>query len=94
MGTSVDVVKRSGMRSSERFVREKLHASIIAACLSIKTPAGQAESIAHAVCNNVMSWLENKPEVTSHDIRTAVSKHLSVHHPDAAYMYEQYLITI
>lgn len=94
MGTSVDVVKRGGHRPSEQFIRDKLHSSVMAACLSVKTPAGQAETIANAVCSNVMSWIENKPEITSQDIRIATSKHLNAHHPDAAYMYEQYLIMI
>lgn len=94
MGQSVDVVKQGGERASERFLRDKLHASIVSACLSVHTPQGQAESIAHAVCDNVMAWLQDKPEVTSHDIRRVATKHLHTHHPDAAYMYEQYLITI
>jgi hypothetical protein len=91
MGTSVDVVKRTG---AQGFMREKLHASVVAACLSVRTPVGQAESIAGSVCDNVMSWLQDKPEVTSQDLRIVTAKHLHIHHPDAAYMYEQYLITI
>lgn len=94
MGQSVDIIKRDGLRDSERFLREKLHASIVAACLSVRTPVGQAEAIAHAVCDSVIGWLENKPEVTSHDLRRITSKHLHTHHPDAAYMYEQYQIMI
>lgn len=94
MGMSVDVVKQDGRRDNESFRREKLHASIVAACLSVRTPAGQAESIAEAVCNSVIGWTNDKPEITSHDIRRIASKHLHTHHPDAAYMYEQYLITI
>lgn len=94
MGTSVDVVKQAGRRSSERFMRNKLHASIVAACLSVRTPLGQAESIASTVCDNIASWLADKPEVTSQDLRVITAKHLSTHHPDAAYMYEQYQITI
>jgi len=94
MGTSVDVVKQDGRRDNERFMREKLHASVVAACLSVRTPAGQAESIAQKVCDSVIGWTQDKPEITSHDIRRVASKHLHTHHPDAAYMYEQYLITI
>lgn len=94
MGMNVDVVKRGGHRGSELFIRDKLHASIIAACLSIRTPSGQAESIADTVCDNVTDWLTDKPEITSQDIRVVTTKHLNAHHPDAAYMYEQYLITI
>lgn len=75
-------------------MRDKLHNSIVAACLSVRTPHGQAELIASRVCDNVAGWLVNKPEVTSQDLRVATVKHLSLHHPDAAYMYEQYLVTI
>ncbi len=91
---AVDVVKQDGQRGSERFLRAKLHASVVAACLSVRTPPGQAETIAHAVCDSVIGWLQDKPEITSHDIRRIASKHLHTHHPDAAYMYEQYLVTM
>lgn len=94
MGQSVDIIKRGGMRASERFLRDKLHASVVAACLSVRTPAGQAETIAQAVCDSVVKWLDNKHEVTSHDVRRITGKHLHIHHPDAAYMYEQYQVTI
>ena len=94
VGTAVDIVKRGGRRPSESYIREKLHASIIAACLSVRTPSGQAQSIADAVCSSVDTWLVDKSEITSQDIRIITTKHLHTHHPDAAYMYEQYLITI
>lgn len=94
MGLAVDIVKRSGKRDSEQFSTEKLHASILAACLSVRTPVGQAEIIARAVSQSVIAWLESKPEVTSQDLRRIASKHLSIHHPDAAYMYEQHRIIL
>lgn len=94
MGLAVDIVKRSGKRDSEQFSTEKLHASILAACLSVRTPVGQAEIIARAVSQSVVAWLESKPEVTSQDLRRIASKHLSIHHPDAAYMYEQHRIIL
>jgi transcriptional regulator NrdR family protein len=94
MSLAVDIVKRNGQRTSEGFVQEKLHASIIAACLSVRSPIGQAESIAHAVTDVVMQWLEDKPEVTSDDLRRVAARHLRAHHPDAAYLYEQHKITI
>lgn len=94
MNLAVDIIKRGGERQSERFMREKLHASIAAACLSVRTPTGQAEVIATAVCESVIAWLQQHPEVTSHDIRLVATKHLRIHHPDAAYLYEQHRITI
>lgn len=94
MGLSIDIIKQNGHRPSESFSKEKLHASILAACLSVRTPVGQAEAIAHAVSESVVTWLQTKPEVTSHDVRRIAGKHLRTHHPDAAYIYEQHRITI
>ncbi|MBC7943474.1 hypothetical protein H7X68_03185 [Candidatus Saccharibacteria bacterium] len=94
MGLAIDIIKRNGQRPSENFSREKLHASIVAACLSVRTPVGQSEAIAHAVSDSVTSWLQTKPEVTSHDLRRIAAKHLHTHHPDAAYIYQQHRITI
>lgn len=90
----IDIIKRDGQRPSENFSQEKLHASIVAACLSVRTPVGQAEAIAHAVTASVAAWLQHKPEVTSHDLRRIAAKHLHSHHPDAAYLYQQHRITI
>lgn len=89
MGLAIDIVK-SDSRGSEKFSKAKLHASIVSACLSVRTPVGQSEAIAHAVTGAVETWLQNKPEVTSQDIRSITAKHLHSHHPDAAYMYEQH----
>jgi hypothetical protein len=94
MSLAVDVVKSDSKRGSEWFLRDKLHASIVATCLSVRTPSGQAEAIAHAVCDNVEKWLQERPEITSQDLRTVAAKHLQTFHPDAAYMYEQYLVMI
>lgn len=94
MKASSDIVKHQNGQQPERFMREKLHNSIVSACLSVHTPEGQAESIARAVCDSVVTWLEQHPEVTSQDIRTVAAKYLRIHHPEAAYLYEQHHITI
>lgn len=94
MVLSVDIVKDDGRGQSDSFSRDKLHASIVAVCLSVYTPEGQAEAIAHAVCDAVMAWLQQHPEVTNHDIRTVAAKHLKSYHPEAAYLYEQRYIII
>jgi transcriptional regulator NrdR family protein len=91
---SVDVVKRGGKRPTEKFRRDKLHFSIVAACLSARAPEGHAELTARLVCDDVIIWLENRPEVTSHDLRVVTTKHLKRHHPEAAYLYDQHRITI
>jgi transcriptional regulator NrdR family protein len=94
MSLAVNVIKNNGKRLTESFNRDKLHASIVAACLSVYTPEGQAEITAHAVCDAVINWLQQHPEVTSHDIRVVAAKHLKSYHPEAAYLYEQRYITI
>ena len=88
------IIKRQGQRPTESFDRSKLHQSIVAATLSARTPEGQADSIAVAVTDYVLNWLESRPEVTSHDIRLVATRHLRAHHPDAAYLYEQHRTTL
>jgi transcriptional regulator NrdR family protein len=94
MGTAIDIVKRSGRRPSERFNRDKLHASIRAACLSVRSPEGVAETTAKNVCDAVIIWCNTKPEVTSQDIRRIASQHLERFHPEAAYLYKHHRLVI
>lgn len=74
----------------EPFSREKLHTSITIACISSGAPTGQAEAIAKKVTNEVLAWLEKRPEVTSADIRRIAAQRLKTHHPDASYLYENH----
>lgn len=94
MSQAVDIIKRGGKRPTEPFNRDKLHASVIAACLSVRSPEGLAETTAHAVCDAVIAWLENKSTVTSADLRTAASKYLEQFHPEAAYLYKHHRLVI
>ena len=94
MDLAVNIVKRGGKRRPEQFMRKKLHASIVAACLSVRTPEGHAEATANAVCDGVITWLQQHPEVTSNDIRIVATRHLKNFHSEAAYVYEQHRITI
>lgn len=72
---------------TEPYDERKLYASIYAACLALRTPAGEAELTAAKVCKDIEPWLENKPEVTSTDIRHQAADHLKLYNPDASYMY-------
>ena len=90
MGQAIDVVKRGGKRASEQFSRDKLHASIYAACLSVRSLDGHASDTADHVCNIVLSWTDNKPEITSADIRQQAARALEKIHPDAAYLYKHH----
>lgn len=93
-GKAIDIIKRSPKRGSESFQRHKLHSSVHAACLSVRCRPGEADDIAKKVCDVVVVWLENKPEITSNDLRRTASKHLQKYHPDAAYIYEHQHFTL
>lgn len=88
------VVKNGARRHPELFDPQKLHKSIVSACLSTSIPTGHAESIARRVVNEVITWLESRPEVTSDDIRRVAAKNLKTHHPDASYLYEHHRSTL
>ena len=90
----IDVVKRGGARTTERFERSKLHASVLAACLSVRSPHGMAESAAESVCTVVIGWCDTRPEVTSDDLRRVASKHLDSIHPEAAYLYKHHRLVL
>lgn len=91
---SIDIVKREGRRPTESFQRNKLHASIRAACLSVRTPEGEAEMTASNVCDAVIVWLETKPEVTSADVRRKATETLESYHPEAAYLYKHHRLVM
>lgn len=90
MALAIDVVKRSGRRPTEAFNADKLHRSIQAACLSVRSPEGEAESTAAAVTRIVVTWVQSKPAVTSHDLRRLAAAHLERYHPEAAYLYKHH----
>ncbi|MDB5187169.1 MAG: hypothetical protein JWM07_641 [Candidatus Saccharibacteria bacterium] len=91
---AINIIKRGGRRASEPFQRQKLHASVRAACLSVRSPDGLAESTANKVCDAVIMWLETKPEVTSADLRRKATETLESFHPEAAYLYKHHRLVI
>jgi transcriptional regulator NrdR family protein len=91
---NIDVIKRGGARPTESFSSPKLHASIQAACLSVHTPIGEAETIAKNVCDDVLAWLHDRPEVTSADIRRVATKSFETFHPEAAYLYKHHRLVL
>jgi transcriptional regulator NrdR family protein len=84
---SVQIVKRGGQHGHEAYSRDKLHHSIVAACLSIRSSEGSADTAAGAVCKEIEAWLKERPEVTSDDIRRVAARTLKIHNPEAAYFY-------
>lgn len=91
---AIYIVKRDGQRTSEAFDSAKLEASIRAACLSVRTPEGEADMTAKKVCTGVIDWLTTKPEVTSSDLRRKASELLESFHPEAAYLYKHHRLVI
>lgn len=94
MGRAIDIVKRGGQRPSEPFDRTKLHSSVRAACLSVRSPEGEAELTAETVCAIVINWCDTKPEVTSSDLRRKATDALTKLHPEAAYLYQHHRLVI
>lgn len=83
---AVHIVKRATAHS-EPYDERKVYASVYASCLSVRTPAGEAELTAAKVCEDIAPWLHTKQEVTSADIRRRAAIHLNVYNPHAAYIY-------
>lgn len=90
----IDVIKAGGKRPTEEFNPEKLHKSIVATCLSLQTPEGQAEEIARAVTTGVIRWCGDRREITSEDIRRISAEILHKQHPEASYIYKQQLMVL
>ena len=83
----IQIVKHGGQRGHETFSRDKLHRSIVGACLSVRAAEGSAAITADVVCDAVEKWLKERPEVTSSDIRRVAARTLQTHNPEAAYFY-------
>lgn len=86
----IEIVKCRGRRPSEPFNREKLYASIYAACLSVHSPDGLAADAAAHVCDVILTWMHDKTEITSTELRHQATIALEAIHPDAAYLYKHH----
>lgn len=75
-------------KQSHLFDPLQLHGSIVSACMSVRSHEGEAHKTAERVCEKVINWLAQKDEVTSSDIRRVAAEHLSIYHPEAAYIYQ------
>jgi hypothetical protein len=85
----ITIVKRR-VGHLESYDERKLYASVYASCLSVRTPVGAAELTAERVCFDVLTWLKDKTEITSADIRRVAGEHLEAYHHDAAYFYKNH----
>ncbi|MEK7620959.1 MAG: hypothetical protein AAB395_01235 [Patescibacteria group bacterium] len=84
------VVKSGGLHESERFDPLKLHGSLMAACLAVRSLEGEAHMVAQKITEKVIDWLDSKTEVTSNDVRRIAANNLQTYQPEAAYIYETY----
>lgn len=91
---STEVIKRGGDRPTELFDHNKLHASVRAACLSVRSPEGVAETVAQHVVSDVATWCHEKAAVTSEDIRRIAAEALAIFHPEAAYLYQNHQLVV
>lgn len=87
-------VYKNGEKEPELFNTDKLKKTIYSACLNVRAPQDSANSTTEMVCNEIENWLSNKQEVTSLDIKDKATEFLEKYHPEAAYIYNQYSITI
>lgn len=91
---AVEVVKRGGRRGTEEFNHAKLHHSVRAACLSVRSPEGEAETVAQRVGKCVSDWVSDRSAVTSADIRRVASNALATFEPEAAYLYQNHNLVV
>ncbi len=84
------VVKSGGLHESEIFDPLKLHESLMAACLAVRSLEGEAHMIAQRITEKVIDWLDTKTEVTSNDVRRIAAGNLQTYQPEAAYIYQTY----
>lgn len=78
------IVKRGG--HTEPYDERKLYAAVYSACQSVRETQATSEMIASQVCKEIGEWLNNKHEVTSHDIRMHTALHLQAYNEDASWI--------
>jgi len=91
---STGVIKRAGKRATEEFDKNKIFSSVQAACLSVRSPEGDADMIATIVSDLVDLWRSTRYAVTSHDLRRVASDHLKDLAPEAAYLYKHHQLVL
>ena len=82
------IVKRH--KHIEPYDPHKLMRSIYTACLSVRTPAGEAEITAKRIERDVAIWARRKSEITSHDIRVRAAQLLHTYNPHAHIAYKHH----
>jgi transcriptional regulator NrdR family protein len=84
------IVKRGGR--TETYDERKVYASVYAACVSVRETPETAELIADRVSKDITTWLQQKSEVSSRDIRANTGRLLQNLNEHAAFMYTHHRI--
>lgn len=82
------VIKNNGY--SELYSSKKYTNSLLKTLYGIGISHDQAKSIAESISKKTDTWLSDKHEVTSLDIRVFTEKQLAKHSPQAAIVYKKY----
>ena len=80
------IVKRRG--HTESFDSKKVYAASYSACRNAHLSEMLSENIADAVEKRLVSWVEDKTEISSDDIFQEIIAVLKELHPDAAFLFE------
>lgn len=83
------VVKRK--RKREKFDERKVYASVYAACASAQYSEKKCEKTAEEICKKVKTFIRNKKQIGSYDIRKKITDLLRKKSKELAYYYEEHL---
>ncbi len=83
------VVKRRG--HTEEYNDKKVYASVYSAALNCEYGEIKAEKIAKTITKEITSWIKNKKQVASNDIRLQITSYLKKIDEDVALMYRHHL---
>lgn len=72
---------------TEDFDRERLVGNVKRAVMANRTPIGDAENCVRRVIEQIERWLDDKTEVTSHELRLQTAAALECYNTDAADYY-------
>ena len=82
------IIKNKGY--SELYSHTKYETSLLKTLYGVSITPKQAKTIANSICQAADSWLDNKHEVTSLDIRVFTKEQLAKYSPEAAILYKKY----
>jgi transcriptional regulator NrdR family protein len=82
------IIKTNG--NVEDFSTRKLQKSITHSLYAVHAADEEIETITARVCEAITDWIANKHEVSTKDIRAAVTRELAKYDKDAAVLYKKH----